>query len=243
MDGASITQRSKSYILVVDSNVDDRFQTSMVLQRFGYNICTAGSAGEAVDFMHVAPPAAIVAEGTTGAGLVFRTKKDPRFSGIPVILLAKAPDLDLELRARRGEFSAYLAKPLEVEKFYAAVQASIEKTPRKNIRIDTSLEAKLENVDEGEKGFVTVLSEYGMFFLTEDPQPLNARVAVSFEIKGRAIKLEAAVLYSYSLEASPFKVPGMGMKFVKIAPEDQAFIKAYILEQVQECIPRQDPQP
>jgi hypothetical protein len=34
------------------------------------------------------------------------------------------------------------------------------------------------------------------------------------------------------LETSPFKEPGMGMKFVKISPEDQAFIKSYILEQI-----------
>lgn len=239
MAEADTPKRSKSYILVVDNNVDDRFQTSMLLQRFGYSICTASSAEVAIDFMHVAPPAAIVAEAMAGTSLVSRTKKDTRFSDAPVILLAKMPDLDLELRTRRGEFAACLSKPLDVEKFYQAVQSAIEKTPRKHIRIDTSLQAKLENRDDGGKGLVTVLSEYGMFFLTEDPQPLNEHITVSLAINGRTIKLDAVVLYSYSLEASPFKAPGMGLKFVRISAEDQAFIKTFILERVQEGIVRQ----
>jgi CheY-like chemotaxis protein len=230
----------KSYILVVDGNVDDRFQTSMLLQRFGYSICTASTAEVAIEFMHVAPPAAIVAEATAGISLVSRTKKDTRFSDAPVILLTRMPDLDLELRTRRGEFAACLSKPLDVETFYQALQIAIEKTPRKHIRIDTSLPAKLENRDDG-KGLVTVLSEFGMFFLTEEPQPLNEHLTVSLVINGRTIQLGAVVLYSYSLEASPFKAPGMGLKFVKISAEDQAFIKNFILEKVREGIARQDP--
>ncbi len=224
--------RNKNYILVVDNNVDDRFQTSMQLQRFGYNICTASSAEVAMDFMHVAPPAAIVAESSAGLNLQARMKKDPRFAGAPVILQTKMPDLDLDLRVRRGDFAACLVKPLDVEKFYQVIQSSIEKTPRKNIRIDTSLPARLENVKEGGKGRVSVLSEFGMFYQTGDPQPLNTKVTVSFEIKDRTIRAEAVVLYSYALEASPFKAPGMGMKFVQIRPDDQAFIKAFIMENV-----------
>ncbi len=224
--------RNKNYILTVDGNVDDRFQTGMLLQRFGYNICTASSAEVAMDFMHVAPPAAIIAESSAGLNLLARMKKDPRFLGVPTILLTKMPDLDLDLRARRGDFAACLVKPLDVEKFYQAIQTAIEKTPRKNIRIDTSLPARLENVKEGGKGRVTVLSEFGMFFQTADPQPLHARVTVSFEVKARTIRADAVVLYSYALEASPFKAPGMGMKFVQISHDDQALIKAFILENV-----------
>lgn len=236
MEESRTAGRSKRYILVIDSNVDDRFQTGMLVQRFGYDICTASSASDAIDFMHVAPPAAIVTEaGLTGAGLVSRIKKDARFSDIPVILLTATPDLDLEIRARKGEF-ACLRKPLDVEKFYQAFQAAVEKTPRKNIRIGTSLEARLENIEEGGKGRVSVLSEYGLFFRTHEPRELNERVTVSFTIRDRTIKVEAVVLYSYALEASPFREPGMGMKFVKIGPEDQAFIRAFILEEVQEGI-------
>lgn len=238
MTEADAPERTTNYILVVDNNVDDRFQTGMLLQRFGYSICTASTPEVAIDFMHVATPTAIVAEAMAGTRLYSRIKKDTRFSDIPIILLARIPDLDHDLRVRRGEIAACLLKPLDVEKFYEAVQAWVEKTPRKNIRINTSLPAKLENRADGGKGLVTVLSEYGMFFMTEEPQDLNEHIMVSVEINGRTVTFEAIVLYSYSLEASPFKAPGMGLKFTKISAEDQTFIKAFILESVRKGIER-----
>jgi CheY-like chemotaxis protein len=223
------TDKNEMYLLVVDFNVDDRFFTCMLLQRFGYNICTASSTAEAISFMHVAPPSVIIAEGGVGIELASRLKKDVRFSSIPVVVLAKSTDLDLDLRLRRGEFTACLNKPLDAEKFYLAVQAALGKTLRKNIRIETALLARLDGVEEG---IISVLSEYGMFFPTDEPRQLNTVVKADLEIRDKTIKLEAVVLYSFELETSPFKEPGMGLKFVKISPEDQAFIKSYILEQI-----------
>jgi CheY-like chemotaxis protein len=221
--------KNKMYLLIVDFNVDDRFFTSMMLQRFGYNICTASSMSEAISFMHVAPPSVLVAEAGIGIELASRLKRDVRFSNIPIIVLAKTSDLDLDLRLRRGEFAACLTKPVDAEKFYQAVQAAFGNSLRKNIRIETALLARLDGVEEG---IISVISEYGMFFPTDEPRPLNSVVKADIEIRDKTIKLEAVVLYSFELETSPFKEPGMGLKFVKISPEDQAFIKTYILEQI-----------
>jgi len=231
MNEANINTADKNnmYILVVDFNVDDRFFTSMLLQRYGYNISTASSGAEAISFMHVAPPSVIVSESSIGIGLAARLKKDFRFSNIPIIILAKSSDLDLDLRLRRGDFAACVYKPLDAEKFYQAIQAALGMTMRKNMRIKTSLLARLDGVEEG---IVSVLSEYGMFFPTEEPRPLETGVKVDLAIGDKTVKLEAVVLYSYELETSPFKEAGMGMKFVTISPEDQAFIKAYIFEQI-----------
>ena len=222
------TDKNNMYLLVVDLNVDDRFITCMLLQRFGYNICTASSTTEAISFMHVAPPSVIVAEGSVGIELTARLKKDVRFSSIPIIVLGKTSDLDLDLRLRRVAFAACVYKPLDAEKIYQAVQAALGKTLRKNIRIETSF---LTRLDGAEEGIVSVLSENGMFFPTEEPRPLNTIVKADLELGDKTVKLEAVVLYSFEVETSPFKEAGMGLKFVKISPEDQAFIKAYIFEQ------------
>ncbi len=225
-------ERKKRYILVVDSNVDDRFTMSMMLQRLRYNICTARTVDEAIEFMCVAPPSGILAEaGHTGSGLLERIKKDSRFSDVPLILLS-APDRALEERARRGEFAACLRKPVDVEELYRAVESVIEKGPRRNIRIATSLKAKLEDQGAGTDGYITVISEYGMFFRTLDPLPMNTRFPVGLEIKGRAIKLDAVVLYNCSVDDGPFKEPGMGLKFTRIAPADQDHIRQFIREEV-----------
>jgi len=245
MNGSGAAGKIKRYILVVDDNVDDRFGISMVLQQFDYAVCTANSAGEALEFMLVAPPAAIVSEGgPIGTTLISRLKKDPRLSDVPVVFVAGSPSADLEARTRRGEFAAFLKKPLNVEEFYRVIQAAMEKTPRRNIRFAVFLKATIENVGEGGEGYVTVLSESGMFYKTLDPQARNARLTVNLEINDRRMQVEASVVSSYSFEESPFKEPGMGMKFVKIGPDDQAYIKAFIHEQLEKGMPkRNDPSP
>ncbi|MEK6745288.1 MAG: response regulator [Nitrospirota bacterium] len=230
MDAA---ERAKRYVLVVETNVDDRFTVSMLLQRFGCTICSAHSAEEAMEFLTVAPPAAVVSEdGQLGTGLLARIKKDGRFSDVPVILLTASPDHALEDRARRGEIAAVLRKPVDAEAFYRAIQASVEKTPRKNIRVVTYLPAKLANDPAGGDGYVTVLSEYGMFFRTLEPREVHAKVPVDITVKGRSIPVEAVVLYTCEFDEGPFKEPGMGMKFSKISDDARALIRDFILEQI-----------
>jgi CheY-like chemotaxis protein len=229
-------QHKKRYFLIVDSNIDDRFRTSLLLQQFGYNICTAHTAEEAVEFTCVAPPAAIIAEGgQVGAALLSRLQKTPCFSDVPVVLLSAAPE-----QVRSEACAAVLVKPVDPEAFYRAIQAIVEKTPRRNIRTATYLAAKLDD-GSGSEGYVTVLSEYGMFFRTLEPRPVQTRLKVFFDIKGRTIRLEAVVLYCYSFDEGPFKEPGLGMKFEKINAEDRALIKAFILEQVENGITRKEP--
>lgn len=219
----------KIYFLVVDFNVDDRFSTSMLLQRYGYNVCTASSTEEAFSFMHVAPPSVIVAESIIGIELASRARRNARFSDVPIIVLAKAADQELEIRIRKGEFVGCLEKPLDVEKFHQAIRSALDRPKRKYIRIETALRARMEGVEEG---IVSVLSEYGMFFPTKEPRPLNTIITAELEIGARIIKLEAVVLYGYESATSPFKEAGMGLKFVKISPADQVFLRSYILEQI-----------
>jgi len=58
------------------------------------------------------------------------------------------------------------------------------------------------------------------------------RVAADFSLWDRAVGLEAQVLYVVTFEDGPFCEPGMGMKFVKIDPQNSALIKAFIDEQI-----------
>jgi CheY-like chemotaxis protein len=243
MNATNAAEMNKRYVLVVDANVDDRFDTCMLLQRFGHNIFTAHNTEEAIEFMTVAPPSAIVSDaGASGATLLSWITKDPRFFHVPLILLSSSRNAELEHRAKRGEFGAFLKKPLKADEFYRVVQEVIEKGPRRNLRITTHLMVKLEDGLGGREGCATVLSEYGMFFRTLEPRPVNARIPLVFEIKGRLIKLEAVVLYTTSFDEGPFKEPGMGLKFVKISRADRDLIAAFILEQIEEGTARQSPQ-
>lgn len=225
--------RNKHFMLIVDNNVDDRFQMGMLLKQFGYNIFTTTSAEKALAIMSVTPPVAVFAEaGETGTAILAGIKKTPQFSDIPFIFLTTTPNAMLEGRARRGEFAGFLRKPVDIEKLILVVESVVANEPRRKIRIITALRAELTGELGSASGLVTSLSETGIFFRTLDPHPMHARLMVNFEIKGKSVTVETEVVYNCILDEGPFKEPGMGMKFVKVNPEDQAIIKAFVLEEV-----------
>lgn len=242
MDGTEPLGRQIRYILVVDPDVNERFTMSMLLHRFGYTVCSAGSAREGVEYLCVAPAVAVFAEaGKMGMDLLTRLGGDVRFRDAPLVLVADAPDRGLEERVRRGEIAGLLRKPLSPDEVFLVVQKVIEKGPRRNIRIATALPASLRDGSGATEGYVTVLSQYGMFFRTLDPRPPAGRVTVDFSLWGRTVSAETSVLYTVSFEEGPFREPGMGMKFVKIGAEDSVLIRAFILDHISEGIAPFDP--
>jgi CheY-like chemotaxis protein len=221
------------YILVVDSDWNDRFTLSMLLQRFGYTVASTSNAREGIEFLCVAPAVAIFAEGGgVGAELAARLKADARFRDMPLIMVVNGQDRDLEKRVSRGELAGLLRTPVNPDEVFQVIQKAIEKGSRENIRIPTALPAEVRDEHGGAEGYVTVLSQYGMFFRTLEPRPVKARTGVSISFGDRMVDLRAEVLYVVSFEEGPFCEPGMGMKFVDIAPEDTALLRFFIHEQL-----------
>jgi len=233
MSEPALVSGQMRYVLVVDSDWNDRFTLSMLLQRFGYTIASTSSAREGVEFLCVAPAVAVFAEsGPVGAELAARLKGDARFRDMPLIMVANGQDRSLEERLLRGELAGLLRTPISPDDVFQVIQKAIEKGQRGNIRIPTALPAELRGEQGVTEGFITVLSQYGMFFRTLEPQPVKTRARVSISFGDRTVDLHAEVLYIISFEEGPFCAPGMGMKFVDIAPEDSALLRFFIHEQL-----------
>jgi CheY-like chemotaxis protein len=233
MSGPALVSGQMRYILVVESDWNERFTLSMLLQRFGYTVASTNNAGEGVEFLCVAPALAVFAEaGEVGAELAKRLKGDARFRDMPLVMVTTQADRELEERLKRGELAGLLRAPVNPDQVYQVVQRVIERGTRENIRIPTALSAGLQDEYGTTEGFVTVLSQYGIFFRTLEPRPVNARVAVRISFGDRIVNLEAEVLYIVTFEEGPFCEPGMGMKFVNITLEDSALIRFFIYEQL-----------
>jgi len=227
--------RQLRYLLVVDPDVNERFTMSLILQRFGYTVCAAGSVREGIEFQCVAPPDAIFIEtGAAGADLMSQLRDDARFRSAPVVLVADQAGREQQEQARRGGLAGLLGKPLDPAEVFLIIQKVVERGLRRNIRIATALPASLEDGAVVQEGYVTVLSNYGMFFRTLEPRVPDDRVRVSFPVWGREVTVDAVVLYAVSFEDGPFREPGMGMKFVNIGPEYSGLIRAYIHEHILE---------
>lgn len=231
--------RSKRFMLIVDDQVDDRFQIGMLLERFGYTIFTSSNAAKALAIMRITPPIAVFADaGEMGLAILDAIKNNPQLCDIPLILLSTTPNPPLEEQAKRGEFAAFLKKPVDIGKFIAAVESVLLTEPRRKIRIATALRATLTGEQTATEGFITVLSERGMFFRTPVCHPLHTCWTLQCELLGRRIAVEAEVVYRRTFDEGPFKEPGMGMTFLNISPEAQAGIKTFILEEVKKHVVR-----
>jgi response regulator RpfG family c-di-GMP phosphodiesterase len=234
--------RNTRFLLVVDSDANDLIYVSMLLQRFEYNICTAKTGEEALELSSVSVPALIVAEmdlaDMKGLELIKRLKRRQVTANLPVIVkIVKHTQEKERLCIQAGAF-ACIGNPVHAEELYSAVQAAIESTPRKTIRIPTHLPVSVNNVqlDSGKGEFASVLSEKGMFIRTLKPYQLSSTVAVQLRIKDRIINVEAVVVYSHKFEEGLHREPGMGLQYTRIASQDQSVIHQFIDEEINKGI-------
>jgi CheY-like chemotaxis protein len=230
-------ERSR-YILLVDNKTNDVFYTSMLLQRFDYRVCSANSVRDALEMISVALPALVIADlslpGMNGLDLLRLLKEDNRTAALPVIIFTPAGDLNAEGRCRDAGAAAVVSKPAKAENIYRAVQAAIEPVPRANIRIHARVPVKVNDIplDCIEDECATVLSEHGMYIRMVKPYDRNEQVSIEMNLNGRGISIHASVLYSHRYGEGPFKEPGMGLKFIRIAAEDREFIRKFISDEV-----------
>ncbi len=236
------SEKQKRIILVAVSDSNERNYTSMLVQRFGYHVCTVDASQEAAEFVTVLLPALVIADETLARSgdfdLLRNMKENPRTSAVPVILVSSSADMSAAQRYRDAGYTNVLRKPLSTEALYQAVQEAIEPRPRKSIRVAAYLKADLGGNAAGFATYPVVLSENGMFVRTTATQPVDSRIPVSLVIKGKTVEVDAVVLYSYGFGDYPFKEPGMGLNFVRLSPEDRGLLKLFIQEQMEKGIER-----
>jgi CheY-like chemotaxis protein len=235
IDGVSNqADRKNRFLLVVDSDANNLIYTSMLLKRFDYQTCTAKTAREALEMTKVAVPSLIITaldlKDMHGLDLIQHVKNNIPTAEVPFIALRKpgAP-----MKGQRGaEVPAVecLYQPVSAELLYRAVQAAVETKPRSHIRIRTLQPVKVDDLQftDLEGVCITELSERGMFLRTKSPAAVNTRLSVQIYLYGQIIGVEAVVIYSDGTGAGPYRYPGMGLQFIRIAPQDQELIRRFI---------------
>jgi CheY-like chemotaxis protein len=225
-------------IVVVSSKTQELLVTSLLLQRFDYEVSPANTVSQALEIISIVVPSLVITDmvlpGMSGMFLFHLLKQGTRTANIPMVFVIPAGDSIAERVCLDAGAAGCIAKPVHPEDLYRIVQTAIEPTPRASIRIETPLVVSVNNIPldrtKGER--VTDLSEQGMYIPVRSPYPRNERLMLQIRIRNRTISAEASVLYSHASNVGPYKEPGMGLKFTSIAPDDQEFIRKYIHDQV-----------
>lgn len=222
-------------VLLVDTHSEDPFALQAVLQQFGYNVCAVASTQEAVEIIQIAVPSLVVIDPSgpedEGLELLFRIRENRGCAKVPVIMVSKRAHRPVADAARSGVLDALVRKPVQTDELFRVVQKAMERYPRVNIRILTNLRA-VQGDAEGREGQATELSEEGMFFQTDASLSLQKRFPMRLWTDEREIRVEAEVLYRSYADGPIAGRRGIGMKFVKIRPEDQTYLRAFIMKQI-----------
>lgn len=227
----------QDYLLVVTTDLRDIYDISLLLQRFGYRVCSAQSGAQAMEMAALSLPSLVITDLALSdmSGLDLLRKIAIHARSLPFIVMSPAENEHVEeRRLELGGSVPVLAKPVSAEELYRAVQAAIESTPRSSLRIRTSLPVSVNStlLDSRRGECATNLSARGLYVRMRKPYRLNDRLTVTVNIGSRAVTAAAAVLYSRRQDEGLAGEPGMAVKFTTITSEDQAFIASFIRSEV-----------
>ena len=100
---------------------------------------------------------------------------------------------------------------------------------RQHTRFDFKLEVSANTGHQFFTGFTENISTGGLFVQTYQTMPLGSVLSMAMRIPGldREFQLECEVRWvrEYS-EMTPHMLPGMGVRFINLAPEDELLLNA-----------------
>jgi two-component system, cell cycle response regulator len=106
-------------ILVADDNMANRELICAILERRGYRVLNAADGQDALQFLQSESPDMILLDihmpRLDGYGLLERLRQVPRLAGRPMVAVTASAMAGDEERALAAGFTAYLAKPYEVD--------------------------------------------------------------------------------------------------------------------------------
>jgi CheY-like chemotaxis protein/Tfp pilus assembly protein PilZ len=233
-------EREKKLVLVVDSDSAHLYFTSMLLQRLDYSIQTAKNADDALEMITVARPALVLTElalpESGGLEFIRAIKRHPRTYSVRVMVLAAGLNAATREACLAEGCAAALAKPVDPDALYAAVQKATESQPRSFIRLNTCLNILIgKDVNPANAvidDYISALSENGMFVSTANPRAVGLEFPFTIFLKDAIIKVTGVVLYSFQRGQGPLRTPGMGIRFTQIDPEEQAMIRTFIRREI-----------
>ncbi len=215
-------------ILLVDDMRSFLDLESSFLQRADCRILTAATGLEAIRVAKLEGPDLIILDiempEMNGIQACRILKADPATQRVPIIILTS---MQMEDEARRAGAEHFLRKPIDEPRFLAEVKKFLPIVERAETRV--SLDSPITYWRDGEPSYGRLLdlSRTGFFVGALEPQPVGARLEVSFtlpkDFSGKLITAEAMVVRHANGDAG-----GFGCRFFQISSGARLFIEEFL---------------
>jgi CheY-like chemotaxis protein/Tfp pilus assembly protein PilZ len=231
-------QETKKVVLVIDGKVKRQFYTSIHLQRMNYDVIMARTAEDAMLFLELTVPLAVVTNydlpAMNGLVLLQYIKEGELTRDVPVIIYTSNQNPAVEKACKDFGCAGFLRYPCSLDELYAAVQGAAAGRPRKFVRLTTRLEVAIEDLEDDRMDFISDLSEDGMFVSTTSPLPYGSIHTFAFHLPnapGWIVRIPGQVLHMHSGSGNSRR-PGMGVKFLNIDEGEREYVKDFINKQM-----------
>lgn len=223
-------------VLVVDDNLVYADMLRALLTRSGYDVGVAHSGAEALDTVRRARPALVLldlymADGD-GDSTCRQLKADPQTAAIPVIMMSAGGRKDETRRCVEAGCDEFLVKPIRQAELLLAVSRHLY-NGIKSVRVNVRLPLTLESGGVRWAASSVNISLGGMFVeMARFLQP-GTEMLIEFTLPGTSLQpmlIRGKVAW---LNRSEGKIKrdlpaGMGIEFIKMAPEAQAALGLFL---------------
>jgi len=231
-------QGTKKVVLVIDGKVKRQFYTSIHLQRMDYDVIMARTAEDAMLFLELTVPMAVVTNydlpAMNGLVLLQYIKEGERTRDVPVIIYTSNQNPAVEKACKDFGCAGFLRYPCSLDELYAVVQSAAAGRPRKSVRLNTRLEVTIDDIEDDRMDFISDLSEDGMFVSTTSPLPYGSVHTFAFHLPnapGWIVRIQGQVLHLHP-GAGSSRRPGMGVKFLNISDGVREYVKDFIKKEL-----------
>lgn len=224
-------------IVIVDGSQTFIMYSAILLRRMGFNVIPCENGLQAIKLLKIIGADAVMLDVGTpdmdGIKTLEYIKADAQTAGIPVIMVSVDSDAETVRKCETVGCSAYLTKPLKIERAHSALQDSIflpVGIKRKHLRTEFNRKVYVTYKGVSEKHYAQTLSEGGMYVGTGSPLPVGSAVKISLPIKDESfLYLKGSVIYINGSYNPSSKTPaGMAVEFHDLRPEDITILKGFV---------------
>jgi CheY-like chemotaxis protein len=230
-------QRSLSRVLVVDDAGLFRMLETSFLKRLGCEIVRAHDGPDVIRKAIARGPDLILLDaqkpGLDGEQCVRALKSDPALRSIPVLVVTSA---DGVAGCCAAGADAALASPLARGALELALSSLGRVTQRQGRRRGAGGWVQIAGPQGVRRGRLKDISRTGLFLVLPEPLPLESPVGLSLRLPGpsgeRQVRARGVVVRQVADDPDSHLIPGVGVRFVEIDPEDEERIDHFVNQTV-----------
>ena len=210
-------------ILIGDSREALLSTLEVILKTWGYRTLSTSAPDEFLELLDELDPELLL----VGPKVLSNKKVASKIDATKAVLILIEDSQVKPIKSRATEKLAY---PVDVFKLFELVQKTLEKIPRKNIRLNVRLPSMYYHGDAPCIAEIVSLSSEGIFIRTGSRIEGLEEVQIVLPLIGMQteIELEGRIVYRVDPNQDNNYVQGMGIEFQNMAPETGKMLQKFV---------------